>query len=88
MTAQILDGAKLSAEIFAELRQRIAALPGSANKPTLMILQVAGDSASTIYVRRKLEAAHAIGIVAEHVIFPRKYFCCQSRISIATSPPR
>jgi methylenetetrahydrofolate dehydrogenase (NADP+)/methenyltetrahydrofolate cyclohydrolase len=70
MTAKILDGQRLSAQIFSTLKQKIVALSSSVPKPKLVIVQVLGDAASNIYVQRKLATAKKIGIQAEHIIFP------------------
>lgn len=68
--AKILDGKMLATSILHELKQKIDALPAIALKPQLVIIQVAGDVASSIYVKRKLISAEQIGIQARHVLFP------------------
>jgi methylenetetrahydrofolate dehydrogenase (NADP+)/methenyltetrahydrofolate cyclohydrolase len=59
MPGQILDGKKISAEILAELRPRIAALK---RPPTLAVVLVGDNPASQIYVRSKIKASHDLGI--------------------------
>ena len=57
--AVILDGKKLSEKILEELKQKIAK---GDKKPTLCVIQVGDDYASTIYVNRKGKIANEIGI--------------------------
>jgi methylenetetrahydrofolate dehydrogenase (NADP+)/methenyltetrahydrofolate cyclohydrolase len=59
MAGQILDGKKISVEILAELRSRIAALP---RPPALAVVLVGENPASQIYVRNKIKACHDLGI--------------------------
>ena len=59
MTAQIIDGKKTAAQIRADLKAKIAALPSS---PTLAIVLVGNDDSSLIYVRNKQKAAAEIGL--------------------------
>ena len=64
MTAQILDGKKLAAEVRAELAHKVAALSGD-NVPVLAVVLVGDNEASRIYVRNKKKAAAEVGIVCE-----------------------
>ncbi len=57
MTAQILDGKALAAEIVAECQQKAASL-----SPTLAVILVGDDPASAIYVRNKKLACERAGI--------------------------
>ncbi len=70
MSAKILDGKLLSISILDALKQKIVELPAFASTPKLVILQVAGDSASVVYIKQKLIAAEKIGIQAQHLLFP------------------
>lgn len=59
MTAQIIDGRKLAAEIENNLRDKIAAY---AKSPQLAVVLAGNDEASQIYVRNKQKAAQKIGL--------------------------
>lgn len=59
MTAHILDGKALAANIRQELKAKIAKLP---TLPHLAVIMVGNNPASIIYVRNKLKAAAEIGI--------------------------
>ncbi len=64
MTAQIIDGKKISAEIRAELAQKVQELSGE-NMPVLAVVLVGENEASKIYVRNKKKAAAEVGIGCE-----------------------
>lgn len=59
MTAQIIDGRQIAAQIRKNMQERIQTL---ANKPCLAIILAGNDEASLIYVRNKMKAAAEIGI--------------------------
>lgn len=56
----IIDGKKIAETIQEELRQKIAGLQG--RKPALAVIQVGDHPASSIYVKRKMEACQKVGI--------------------------
>jgi methylenetetrahydrofolate dehydrogenase (NADP+) / methenyltetrahydrofolate cyclohydrolase len=62
MSATILDGKKVSAEIRAELRTRVEHLTRSHRPPGLAVILVGNDPASEIYVRNKVKACGETGI--------------------------
>ena len=64
MTAQIIDGKKISADIRAELARKVEALPGD-TMPVLAVVLVGENEASRIYVRNKQKAAAEVGIGCE-----------------------
>lgn len=74
MTAQILDGTKVSAQIRAEIKEEIRAKAGVMTPlcyadmvnppPVLAVLLCGNDPASEIYVRKKREACAEVGIVS------------------------
>ena len=68
MTAKILDGKKLAADIRNELKEKIAGIDGE-EMPVLAVVHVGDDEASKIYVRNKLKAAEEVGIGCEVVEF-------------------
>jgi len=70
MSAQIIDGAALSARLRAELKQRAVTLSGRGRQPGLGVILVGDNPASRVYVRNKLKACADAGIHAELVEFP------------------
>jgi methylenetetrahydrofolate dehydrogenase (NADP+) / methenyltetrahydrofolate cyclohydrolase len=64
---QILEGAKVRAEIFARLKPRIAKLD---RPPGLAVILVGHDPASEIYVRGKIKACAELGIFSEKLTPP------------------
>ena len=62
MTAQIIDGKQLAADIRDKLKQKIARLPVA---PQLAIVLVGNDEPSLIYVRNKQKAAAQIGLQSQ-----------------------
>jgi methylenetetrahydrofolate dehydrogenase (NADP+)/methenyltetrahydrofolate cyclohydrolase len=63
MTAQILDGKAISANLLDGLKQRIAQRTANGLRaPSLAVVLVGGDPASTIYVRKKRETCEALGM--------------------------
>ena len=67
MSAQILDGRVVSAEVIASLAPRIAALP---RPPGLAVVLVGEDPASAVYVRHKTRRAERLGYVHLQRILP------------------
>ena len=64
---ELIDGTRIAAEIIAELKAEVAALPG--RKPCLALVRVGDDPASISYVRQKEKTAAEIGIVGR-VLLP------------------
>ncbi len=62
MTAQIIDGKQIAADIREKLKQKIARLPSA---PQLAIVLVGNDEPSLIYVRNKQKAAAQIGLQSQ-----------------------
>ncbi len=66
MTARLLDGNAMAAQVRAELQPRIAAFAARTGRaPGLGIVLVGENPASEIYVRNKLRAASDVGIRAD-----------------------
>ncbi|MGA7414489.1 MAG: bifunctional methylenetetrahydrofolate dehydrogenase/methenyltetrahydrofolate cyclohydrolase FolD [Bryobacteraceae bacterium] len=62
MSALVLDGRKISAEIRSELRSRVEFLTLKYRSPGLAVILVGEDPASEIYVRNKVKACQELGI--------------------------
>ncbi|MBW4052031.1 MAG: bifunctional methylenetetrahydrofolate dehydrogenase/methenyltetrahydrofolate cyclohydrolase FolD, partial [Proteobacteria bacterium] len=63
MTAQLIDGRGLAAEVKNQVRGRIdAALARGRRQPGLAVIKVGNDPASEVYVRNKRRACEEVGI--------------------------
>lgn len=62
MSAQILDGKALAAEIRSEVTTQVAALAEKGVSTALAVILVGDDSASQVYVRNKIKACADTGI--------------------------
>ena len=62
MSAQILDGKALAAEIRSEVKTQVATLAEKAVSTALAVILVGDDSASQVYVRNKIKACADTGI--------------------------
>ncbi|MEI2417564.1 bifunctional methylenetetrahydrofolate dehydrogenase/methenyltetrahydrofolate cyclohydrolase FolD [Orrella sp. JC864] len=62
MTARIIDGAKLSQTIRAQVAERAAQLAGQGVRPGLAVVLVGQDPASQVYVRNKVRACEQAGL--------------------------
>jgi methylenetetrahydrofolate dehydrogenase (NADP+)/methenyltetrahydrofolate cyclohydrolase len=65
---ELIDGNRIAADIIAELKAEVAALPG--RKPCLALVRVGDDPASVSYVKRKEQTAAEIGIGGRVVLPP------------------
>jgi len=65
---ELIDGNRIAADIIAELKTEVAALPG--RKPCLALVRVGDDPASVSYVRGKEKTAAEIGIVGRVLLPP------------------
>ncbi|WP_313606055.1 bifunctional methylenetetrahydrofolate dehydrogenase/methenyltetrahydrofolate cyclohydrolase FolD [Comamonas jiangduensis] len=61
MTAQIIDGKALSAQLRTEVAQRAAALTAKGTNPGLAVVLVGDNQASQVYVRNKVKACEDVG---------------------------
>ena len=74
MTAMVLDGRAIGAEIKAELRTDIEKYRSEQGKPPgLSIVRVGGDSASGVYSKAILRIAEEIGVMARFEQFPTRF---------------
>lgn len=67
MSARIIDGTAIAAELRGRLAERVATLPF---RPGLAVVLVGDDPASTVYVRAKDRAANAAGIAVHTIRLP------------------
>lgn len=70
MTAHILDGKGLAEMLRASFRSRVAALAEQGYRPGLAVILVGEDPASQVYVRNKVSACEAAGIVSRKIVYP------------------
>ena len=65
---ELIDGNKIAADIVAELKSAVAALPG--RKPCIALVRVGEDPASVSYVKKKERTAAEIGITSRVLLPP------------------
>ena len=70
MTARILDGKAVAAQIRSEVSERVRALAETGITPGLAAVLVGDDQASRIYVGQKHKACADVGIRSEQVDLP------------------
>ena len=70
MSARILDGTAIAAEIRAEVAEQVKALAAEGIMPGLAVVIVGDDPASQIYVKSKGQACHDAGMLSETVRLP------------------
>lgn len=66
---ELLDGKNLSAIIKSEIRATVDALPDGP-KPSITLVQVGEDPASSVYVRGKVKACEECGITSDYMHLP------------------
>jgi methylenetetrahydrofolate dehydrogenase (NADP+) / methenyltetrahydrofolate cyclohydrolase len=64
MTARTLDGVKIRDEVFAELKDEIAALTATGIRPGLAAVLVGDNPASQLYVKSKIAACEQLGLAS------------------------
>ena len=65
MTAQIIDGKQVAADMRAELKEKVVELKGQGITPGLAVVLVGDDPASKSYVTAKERACEEIGIYSD-----------------------
>jgi methylenetetrahydrofolate dehydrogenase (NADP+)/methenyltetrahydrofolate cyclohydrolase len=70
MTADIISGAKIAAEIRGELKARVVGMKAKGIVPGLAMVRVGEDPASVSYVRSKSKACEELGIYSETIVLP------------------
>src|SRR5262252_3820846 len=64
MSARILHGTKIRDEIFAELKEEVAALAAQGVRPGLAAVLVGENPASQLYVKSKIAACEQLGMAS------------------------
>jgi methylenetetrahydrofolate dehydrogenase (NADP+)/methenyltetrahydrofolate cyclohydrolase len=70
MTAKIISGTEISAQIREELKEKVKELKGKGVTPGLAMVRVGEDPASVSYVKGKSKASEEIDIYSETTVFP------------------
>ncbi|MGA2695867.1 MAG: bifunctional 5,10-methylenetetrahydrofolate dehydrogenase/5,10-methenyltetrahydrofolate cyclohydrolase [Terriglobales bacterium] len=65
MSATILDGTKIAAEIRAEVAAEVKLLTAAGHRPGLAVVLVGHNPASEVYVRGKVKASEEVAIYSE-----------------------
>jgi methylenetetrahydrofolate dehydrogenase (NADP+)/methenyltetrahydrofolate cyclohydrolase len=79
VSALILSGKEVAANVLADVKARVAALGEKTGvHPTLAVILVGEDPASQIYVRNKKRAADEVGITTRDYLFPQG--CSQAEL--------
>src|SRR5438874_12126726 len=65
MSAIVLDGNKIGAEIRAEVTSEVKTLTAAGLRPGLAVILVGNNPASEIYVRGKVKSSEEVGIYSE-----------------------
>ena len=73
MTARIIDGNALSAQVRGEIAERAAALTARGVQPCLAVMLVGADPASAVYVRNKGKMTAAAGMARRAPTPPRMF---------------
>jgi methylenetetrahydrofolate dehydrogenase (NADP+)/methenyltetrahydrofolate cyclohydrolase len=68
---QLIDGKMVSKAIREEVRDQVAAIEGD-RKPTIALVRVGDDPASTFYVKSKTRACAFCGIESRNIILPEE----------------
>jgi methylenetetrahydrofolate dehydrogenase (NADP+)/methenyltetrahydrofolate cyclohydrolase len=70
MSARILDGNAIAAQIKNEVADEVRLLSAAGIRPGLAAVLVGHDPASEIYVRSKVKTSEALGLFSEHITPP------------------
>jgi methylenetetrahydrofolate dehydrogenase (NADP+)/methenyltetrahydrofolate cyclohydrolase len=70
MSARILDGNTIAAQIKNEVADEVRLLSAAGIRPGLAAVLVGHDPASEIYVRSKVKTSEALGLFSEHITPP------------------
>jgi len=73
MTAQIIDGVKISESIRLQLKNRVVARTSKGLRaPSLVVILIGEDPASSVYVNKKVQACQEIGFTSQKIVFDSK----------------
>ena len=72
MSAQLIDGKAISQQLNAETAQLVSELKAKGKTTTLAVILVGEDPASQVYVRNKVRACEATGIVSRQITMPKE----------------
>lgn len=72
MSAKILSGREISAEVRQELKQKVEKLKAKGLTPGLVMVRVGEDAASVSYMRQKGKTSEEVGIYSETIVFPEE----------------
>ena len=67
MSAQVIDGKSVAADVRADVAKAVSQLPG---QPSLAVVLVGEDPASQVYVRNKVRQTEEVGMVSVHHRLP------------------
>ena len=70
MSAKIIDGKAIAAQINAETKEIIASLKAQGKETALAVVLVGEDPASQVYVRNKVRTCEELGIRSIHKVLP------------------
>ncbi len=70
MTAKIISGTEIAAQIREELKEKVKELKGKGVTPGLAMVRVGEDPASVSYVKGKSKASEELDIHSETIVFP------------------
>ena len=70
MSAKIIDGKEIAANVRAELKEKVAALGNQGISVTLAVVLVGENPASKVYVRNKIRACEECGIINKEILLP------------------
>jgi len=70
MTAQIIDGTKISALLRQQIKKKVdARLASGLQAPSLTVILVGEDPASSVYVDKKVKACKEVGFTSQKIVF-------------------
>lgn len=83
MTAQLIDGKKIAADLRLQIKQKVTErLAKNQRPPGLAVILVGNDPASSVYVGKKIQACQDIGFQSQHITLSDKVSQSQLEIEI------
>src|SRR5689334_25439441 len=70
MTATILDGNKIAAQIKAEVAEEVQKLSAAGIRPGLAVILAGHNPASELYVRNKVKSCQRLGMLSRNLTRP------------------